>query len=135
MNAGLERSWTDSLRRARRWRTGEDPTPVYEALGWATVLTAAGELESQPDDVVHELKRRAEGAIQHARQASQDDADLQLATARARAALRVISGDLEESGPHADLLPPSETRVRRMHEGRLDGLSAGACALYLLGSG
>lgn len=132
MNAGLEHSWTDSLRRARRWRSGEDPTPVYEALGWATVLRVMGELESQPKGVVHELKHRAEGAIQHAAQSRRDDADMQMATAQARAALRAITGDHAETGPHADLLPPSKTRLRRMREGRLDGLSAGSCALYLL---
>lgn len=138
MNQSLERAWKKGLDRAARWRRGQDPTPVLEALGLALVLEVTGDLDVRPSDELEPLRARGTDAVRAAaevRGARDDDPEARRwAADLARAGLRVL-GVTTKSGARrapADVLHPQHARLLRMLRGELDGLAAGACATHVL---
>ncbi|RLB48488.1 MAG: hypothetical protein DRJ42_23075 [Deltaproteobacteria bacterium] len=139
MNAALERTWTASLGRMREWRAGHDPTPVYETLGWAVVLSLTGDLAARPAREIDELEQMGRRALtddDDERDADKDtgtgrDEDHEYALTLARAGASALTGTLSVSDARGDLIPPSPRRIRRMLTGDVDGLAAASCALHL----
>ena len=135
MNASLERTWTASLGRMRQWRAGHDPTPVYETLGWAVVLSLTGDLPARPAREIKELEQTGRRALNDDKQDHETDLerdeDHEYAVTLARAGATALTGSLSAITAGGDLIAPSPRRIRRMLNGQADGFAAASCALHL----
>ncbi|MFW6066981.1 MAG: hypothetical protein ACOC97_01485 [Myxococcota bacterium] len=138
MHERLQRAWAERVHRASQWRRGEDPTPVLEALAQAVVLhlVQALELASERDRTV--LEQAAGPALAAAREGALGDAterDGWLdAVALAELGRRLLRGEAPGAltGVPGDPRRPTPRRMASMLDGRLDGLSAAACAVWCL---
>jgi len=135
MNAALERTWTTSVGRMRQWRAGHDPTPVYETLGWAVVLSLTGDLAERPTGEIRDLERAARWALSDEQRDFETgagrDEDHDYAVSLARAGASAMTGSVSAIAACGDLIAPSPRRIQRMLTGATDGFAAASCALHL----
>ena len=138
-----------SARRASRCRPGDDPSPVFDALGHALWLAALGELGQASAATRATLREQARtvllglgalrGAAVEQDAGEQDEADAVAAEAAlggleamAHAGLGALSGSLRAPAAASKLHVPDAT-LARMYRGETDGLTAGRHALHMLG--
>jgi hypothetical protein len=137
MRDRLRLTWEERVQRARQWQAPEEPTPVLEALAQALVWHLVGGVEELASDDRQALEEVADAAMAQAKERAmggEDDRGAWLeAVALAELGRAALQGRTPElSDVPADLHRPTPRRVASMLDGRLDGLSAAACAVWCL---
>lgn len=138
MRERFEAAWAERVQRARQWGSGEDPTPVLEALGQVVVRYLVGALDAVDAEDAQALRSVAPSALTAAKEralAHPPDRDAWLEAASVgELGLHLLEGG-DPGDLHSvpgDLRRPTPHRLACTLDGRLDGLSAAACALWYL---
>jgi hypothetical protein len=138
MRERFEAAWAERVQRAHLHRPGDDPTAVLEVLGHVVVRHLVGALDAVPAEEMRQLRSTARAALAEAKaRALADPTERDAwrdAVAVAELGLRLLEGrppgDLQAIP--SDVRRPTPRRLASALDGRLDGLSAAACALWYL---
>lgn len=145
MTASLRRRLQRELAQAASWEPGQDPAPVFEALGYASLVDAIGARDLLGRDEAKSLRGAGRKALlafgpdatSRGEDEDEDAEDLAIARRKIAEIARAGLGSLERASAQPDaagtstsLHPPSRTLVR-MLKGDVDGLTAGHWAMHI----
>lgn len=135
MTERLIQRWRDDAQRATRWRSGDDPEPVLDALALTVALELTGDLGRVARDERDALRKVGQLALLQLGGPDRDEEELEalrMCATIARDGLRALGGRPLPDEPRIEgdvrlLVPPSD--LTRLLGGQLDGFAAGALAM------
>lgn len=133
----LRRRLDEELSRAAAWSSGDDPTPVFHALGYALWVRAADVSALLTRGEAAKLARQGQRALLSFDALPAADREDQLIARQrvadvARAAVASLSGKTRlQLGPADAMHPPART-LWRLQRGEASGLTAGRYAAHVL---
>jgi hypothetical protein len=135
VTANLHNSWQSHLERALAWKPGADPEPVLEALGYVLVLKVAGKRDWLPPSQARSLRKIGAECLLSLDTQEGDEEDriiIERIADQARSALFWLEHPKKRLNVRAADVHPSDARLVRVLNGRVDGLTAGEVACHVI---